>query len=185
MADERGGFVVGRDGLIRRGVGAGADGVVVGEVSGEELDMIRAGVLKGIAVEWDEEGGEERSEEVVERAARMNRQLEVLRRQMDMERARTVLEVRPSREHTGSAEAMGEWIVGGGLGDACAVVGIPEAQVTHVRLWRDGRSVELSVSELREATGEAGGPDGGDDGVRVRSERVDEVRELGWSGGWD
>jgi hypothetical protein len=97
-----------------------------------------------------------------------------------VERRKVVLEVRPAAEDARDPEALADW-VRRSLGYVAEVAGYGAGEVTHVRLWREGRMVEVALAELLSGLGD--GDSGGR--VRVRSERVEPGRELGWSGGWD
>jgi hypothetical protein len=95
-----------------------------------------------------------------------------------LDRAKVVLEVRPTAEDARDAETLARWIETS-LGYVAEVAGYGAGEVTHVRLWRDGAMVEVALEDLLAARG---GGNEGDETVRVSSERVGElgrpVREL-------
>jgi hypothetical protein len=102
-----------------------------------------------------------------------------------IERGKVVLEIRPAAEDAANAETLARWVEAS-LGYVASIAGYRPGEVTHVRLWREGRMVEVALEELLAARG--GGTEGDTDGpVKVASERVraETSRELGWSGGWD
>lgn len=93
------------------------------------------------------------------------------KRRKELEEGKVVLEVRPIAEDSRSLDALAAW-VRGNLGYVARVAGYGAQEVTHVRLWRDGRVVEVALGELLMATGDG---DSGGRVVRVDSERVGEL----------
>lgn len=90
-----------------------------------------------------------------------------------VERGKVVLEIRPAAEDARNAETLARWIETS-LGYVAQIAGYGAHEVTHVRLWREGRMVEVALEDLLAATGD-GDSGGWDETVHVSSERVREL----------